>query len=300
VKRQGTLALAATLLLLASAATAVGASSTSLALTVYSDGYVHVAQTFAVDPKATSVLLPILSPSVSDLVATDQNGAPLSYGFGTTGDNITVYTLGASSVTLRYDTSDLTSKNGTVWTLSFDSTSNSTLVFPPSSTLVSTSGTPYSIGEAGGSPTLSLSSGLWVVSYGVPFSETSSTLTEASSTSSGTGTTGPAGTGGGDQLELGAGIAFLAAAIVAVFFLRRRRRLVPVKGDLRPDDVQVLNFIREKGGKVLEPEIRTKFALPKTSAWRQIKRLERMGYVRVTKIGSQNQIELARERGTEN
>jgi uncharacterized membrane protein len=66
--------------------------------------------------------------------------------------------------------------------------------------------------------------------------------------------------------------------------------------DLRPDDVQVINFIQEKGGKVLEPEIRMRFALPKTSAWRQIKRLERLGYVKVTKIGSQNQIELLKKR----
>ncbi|MDA4126248.1 MAG: winged helix DNA-binding protein, partial [Thaumarchaeota archaeon] len=72
--------------------------------------------------------------------------------------------------------------------------------------------------------------------------------------------------------------------------------LGPISGELRPDDVQVLNFIQEKGGKVLEPEIRTRFALPKTSAWRQIKRLERLGYVKVTKIGSQNQIEILRQR----
>ncbi|MBI3840744.1 MAG: hypothetical protein HY297_02115 [Thaumarchaeota archaeon] len=60
--------------------------------------------------------------------------------------------------------------------------------------------------------------------------------------------------------------------------------------------MQVLNFIQEKGGKVLEPEIRMRFALPKTSAWRQIKRLERLGYLKVTKIGSQNQIEFLKNR----
>jgi len=65
--------------------------------------------------------------------------------------------------------------------------------------------------------------------------------------------------------------------------------------ELRPDDVKVIEFISEKGGKVLEPEIRMRFALPKTSAWRQIKRLERLGYVKVTKIGSQNQIELLKK-----
>ena len=61
--------------------------------------------------------------------------------------------------------------------------------------------------------------------------------------------------------------------------------------EFRPDDIQVLNYITEKGGKVFEQEIRLRFTLPKTSAWRQIKRLERLGYVKVYKVGSQNQIE---------
>jgi len=39
--------------------------------------------------------------------------------------------------------------------------------------------------------------------------------------------------------------------------------------------------------------------LPKTTAWRQIKRLERLGYVTVTKIGSQNQIEIVKNRPKE-
>ena len=92
--------------------------------------------------------------------------------------------------------------------------------------------------------------------------------------------------------------AVVLAIVVGGLSLRwwRRRGLGQISVELRPDDVQVLNFIQEKGGKVLEPEIRTRFALPKTSAWRQIKRLERLGYVKVTKIGSQNQIEILRQR----
>jgi uncharacterized membrane protein len=82
----------------------------------------------------------------------------------------------------------------------------------------------------------------------------------------------------------------------ALLHLRRRNApLEPQNLELRPDDVKVIEFISEKGGKVLEPEIRMRFALPKTSAWRQIKRLERLGYVKVTKIGSQNQIELLKK-----
>jgi uncharacterized membrane protein len=89
----------------------------------------------------------------------------------------------------------------------------------------------------------------------------------------------------------------VAAAIATPLYLRRARGRkgppTPQTPDLRPDDVRVIAFISEKGGKVLEPEVRMRFALPKTSAWRQIKRLERLGYVKVTRIGSQNQVELS-------
>lgn len=293
MKGLGLLSLAVGALLVSSAPLAFGYSGAPLSLTVYSDGYAHVSQAFSVDPNATSVRLPLLSSAVSDLVATDQDGSPLSYGFSPSGGGITVYTLGASSVTLKYDTSALTSKNGSVWTLYFSASSNSTLTLPPDSTLLSASGnpnpTPYSIGEVGSSPTLSLPPGAWEVGYGVPFSGSPAT----SSTSS-TGTTSQGGTS--QQEAEGTAVVLMGALVVALALLWRRRGRVPDTAGLRPDDVQVLSFIRENGGKVLEPEIRMKFALPKTSAWRQIKRLERMGYVRVTKIGSQNQVELLKER----
>ena len=94
-----------------------------------------------------------------------------------------------------------------------------------------------------------------------------------------------------------AGIALAFVALAALLYLRGRKNgpLDSQNRELRPDDVKVIEFISEKGGKVLEPEIRMRFALPKTSAWRQIKRLERLGYVKVTKIGSQNQIELLKK-----
>ena len=305
MKLLGLLVLAAVVLLLSSTPAAVGAGGGTLSLTVYADGYVHVSQTLPVATNATSVQVRLLSPAVYDLVATDQDGSPLSYGFAPGGSNITVYTLGASLVALGYDTSSLTSKNGTVWTLAFASAYNSTLVLPPLSTLSLASGTPYpapySINKTGESIELALAPGSWDVSYGVPFSE----VTSAETSATGTGTTGTSTAGsnpggsGGLGLEAVAGALALAAAVGAAFALWRRRGSMTGKGELRPDDVQVLDFVRSRGGKVLEPEIRTRFALPKTSAWRQIKRLERLGYVRVTKVGSQNQIELLRERSPE-
>ena len=273
------------------------AGGRSLTLKVYSDGYVSVTQTLPADPRAASVQIPLLSDAVSNLVATDQNGSPLSYGFSSGGTNITVYTLGATSVMLRYDTNSLTGKNGTVWTIAYTAKYNSSVILPQFSTLISVSGVPYSINETDMSPEAALAPGSWKVSYGVPIGNvTTSLVTSTGGTPGGESGPGPASA---ETVEI-LGVIGAVAVAGALFWRRRRRRLGPTGGDLRPDDVKVIDFIRERGGRVLEPEIRTRFALPKTSAWRQIKRLERLGYVRVSKIGSQNQIELLRDRDVGN
>lgn len=268
----------------------VAAAGSSLKVQVYADGYSLVTQHVVASSSSSSVEVPLLSDVVSNLVATDQNGSPLSYRFSG-GSNLTVYTLGATAVTVTYDTSSLTSKNGTVWTLDFTSRYNATVVLPQYSTLSDISGTPYSINVTDKSPEAFVGPGVWKIAYGVAIAG----ITTVNSTS---GSPGPTLGGASTELiEAGiAGVAVVAVAGGGVLLWRRRRGIVGEGSGLRPDDIQVVNFIQEKGGKVLEPEIRMKFALPKTSAWRQIKRLERLGFVKVTKIGSQNQIELLKNR----
>ncbi len=262
-------------------------SSESLVAQVYTDGTVAVSQSVQVGPGTAQVEIPLLSSVLSNIVATDGGGAPLS--FGISGENVTVYTLGATSVLIRYDTQNLTGKVGQVWTFAFRSQFNLTVVLPAGSTLTNVSGTPYSFDVREGSPTLALGPGIWKVEYGVPVSEGGQS-----------GNTGNAGTSvlgldpGTAELVGGTGAVALAGAVV--LWLAKRRRVGGDMSSLREDDAQVLDFILEKGGKVLEPEIRTRFALPKTSAWRQIKRFERLGWVRVTKIGSQNQVELLKKK----
>ena len=64
------------------------------------------------------------------------------------------------------------------------------------------------------------------------------------------------------------------------------------KGNLKPEEKDILAYISEKEGAAFEGEIRNKFILPKTSLWRLIKRLERENLIEVTKIGGQNLIKL--------
>ena len=97
---------------------------------------------------------------------------------------------------------------------------------------------------------------------------------------------------------LGGYIAFLAAGVILGslgFFLLRRRGSGIESPELRPEDRQLLQYLAERGGKVLESELRQKFLLPRTSAWRQVRRLERMGYLRINKEGIQNEIELVKK-----
>jgi uncharacterized membrane protein len=304
----------------ASASTSAQFTSTSLTVNVYSDGSASVTQVVSANSSDVSINLQLLSSILTDAVAVDQAGSPLS--FQISGTNITIYTLGATGVTLRYDTQALTDKQGTVWTLNLTAAYNATLVLPQGSTVTSVSGTPYSYSEQGGSPVIVVPPGSWQVSYGVPISiaTTSNSSSGQSSASSNSGqTSGQSGLSSSVQSSSSttsvsststspgvpgsvlpyAALAIAAVIIVAVAILFLRRRSGPLdlrNSDLRPDDIQVLNFITEKGGKVFEPEIRARFVLPKTSAWRQIKRLERLGYVKITKVGSQNQIEVIKNR----
>jgi uncharacterized membrane protein len=68
--------------------------------------------------------------------------------------------------------------------------------------------------------------------------------------------------------------------------------VVKQKGNLKPEEREILFYISEKEGAAFEGEIRNKFILPKTSLWRLIKRLEREDLIEVTKIGGQNLIKL--------
>jgi uncharacterized membrane protein len=311
-----TLALLAVLLLLLGVPFSSNAQvvTNSLYMHVYADGSAAIIQSITVNASEVSITVTLLSAIITNVVATDQNGSPLS--FQISGSNITVYTIGAKQVTIQYDTDSLTSKQGSVWTIVFTTYYNLTVTLPAQSSLSWVSGTPISLSEQNGSPVIAVSPGNWSMSYGVPIeagvtsSSAVSTTTYSNSTLTNTGqnstthqitsSTSSAkvfANSNSQLLELAAAVVIVAGALGGLLLMRRRSNSIreAQSSELRPDDIQVLNYITEKGGKVFEQEIRSRFTLPKTSAWRQIKRLERLGYVKVYKVGSQNQIELLKK-----
>jgi uncharacterized membrane protein len=60
--------------------------------------------------------------------------------------------------------------------------------------------------------------------------------------------------------------------------------------ELRAEDQQALQLLADSGGRLFESELRDKLNLPRTSVWRLVKRLEKLGIVEIRKIGGQNLI----------
>jgi uncharacterized membrane protein len=88
------------------------------------------------------------------------------------------------------------------------------------------------------------------------------------------------------------GIAVIAAYLIwkyPIKSLRSRGKM----GEITEEEAEIIKFLKERGGKALEVELRERFPnIPRTTLWRMVRRLESKGIVKVKKVGLQNMIEL--------
>lgn len=250
--------------------------------TVYRDGVVRVRLVASVGEVEPLVTVPLLSDGaarVYNVLVVDEAGEALYYEV--VGWNLTVYALGASSVTVEYETDALTRKEGPLWTLSFASPFDLELSLPEGSVILYVSSAPNSVRAEDGRLVLSLAKGRWEVSYEVP-----PTAPPAPPPSPPTAPPAqpPSALPVEYLLAACAGAAVAAAASVA----RRRRARAASREE------EVVSFLRRRGGRALEAELREAFPhIPKTTMWRLLRRLEKEGRVRIRKVGLQNLVELA-------
>ena len=113
----------------------------------------------------------------------------------------------------------------------------------------------------------------------------------------------------------------IAAGIGASIILKKRHRLSPrpavtqsqtgshcldprtifnLRPDMREDDKKIVRFIYDDGGQAFESDLRKKFLQPRTTMWRAVKRLERLGVVEIYKKDQQNMVKLRKELEDEN
>ena len=127
---------------------------------------------------------------------------------------------------------------------------------------------------------------------------------EAYSTAMGAEPISPPATGGKQTLLVAGGLVVIA---VAGYMYLSRQKQAPVtrpepmhididlgavfkdRPHLRTDDKAVLRYIQETGGAFVT-DVRERFDIPKSSAWRMVKRLEEERLLEVTSIGRESHL----------
>jgi len=278
----------------------------TLELTMYSDGSTHVSSRLEVNSLSPDIQVDLFGPSVDNFVAVGENGYLLSSEI--LDDKAVVDTFGSSSITIDYDIHDLISKEGRIWTFSFDSPSDYTLLMPTNSIIVGMSTIPKNMEIIEDQTLLELTSGQTEINYilgTIPTPENNTPTTNPPSTEDYT-----------VPIVIG-GIA--AAGIAGASIMMRKNKaktstiqeetkqekpkeeqidpqtIFDFRPDMREDDKKIVKFISENGGQAFESELRKKFVQPRTTMWRAVKRLERMGVIEINKKDMQNLVKLKKD-----
>ena len=278
------------------------ASSRTLDFTIYPDGSTHVFYELDVDPLKLEILTDLFGEMIENITIIDEDGLLLSSEIDH--NSAVIETFGASQISIDYDTQDLVSKAGKIWTFSVEAPEQHSVVTPKNSVIIEMSNFPISMQVENDQSHLVFPPGQTNISYYI------STLASAQPTQE------TAEDGGIDnQLILYIASIASAAIIAAIVIAKRKSRtaeqaviikqdeqqkpqsldpesIFKVKTDLREDDKEIVNFLSANGGQAYESELRKKFLQPRTTMWRAVKRLERQGIVEIEKKDLQNIVKL--------
>ncbi|AEK72338.1 membrane protein, conserved [Thermococcus sp. 4557] len=251
----------------------------SLVLTVYDDGYVKVEYELLPAEYSSQIELPLLGDHYENVIVEDEDGNPLN--FLLENGSLLIYSGDAGIVKVSYYTPDLTAKEGMVWTLHVATNDSFTVVLPENAIVVDLSDIPLEI--AGNS--ITMPPGNQSVSY----------------TLNGRGAGGESGAGSLLYLALLGGLVVIGGFAYVLWRRKKGGKSMLTREefqarlenlDLNEEEKRALLYIFDKGGKASQAEVREAIGLPKTTAWRMFKRLERKGLVRILKGKKENWVEL--------
>ncbi len=284
-------------------------STRSLDLIIYPDGSTHVSAQIDVDPLDPEFELDLFGPSVDNFVAVGENGFLLSSEF--VEDKVILDTYDSSFITVNYDVHDLVSKEGRVWTFAFDSPIEYSILMPENSVIVGMNVLPNNMELVDEKTKLDLYSGFTKIDYifgtptqtpivpgnDVPIPENNFDLTTTAIVAV------PIAGGAAAAAVLLKRKQYKQSSIPhdtiteesPVSNLNKTEKIFAARPDMREDDKEIVKFISENGGEAFESELRKKFLQPRTTMWRAVKRLERLGVVEITKKDTQNLVKLRDE-----
>ena len=144
---------------------------------IYQDGSTHVFYQTEADPLSPDFTVKLFGETIENFVAQDENGLLLATNIK---DNIaTVETFGASLLTIDYDTHDLVSKDGKIWSFTVDTPSEHTVLMPKNTVIVGMNIIPQSIEIIDEQSRLLLPSGHIEISYSFGVSGSAQTTLDA-------------------------------------------------------------------------------------------------------------------------
>jgi len=281
-------------------------STKTLELTMYSDGSTHISSQIQVDSFSPDYEIDLFGPSVDNFVAVGENGFLLTSEI--VDNKAIVDTFGSSSITIDYDIHDLISKEGRIWTFSFNSPSDYSLLMPSNSIIVGMSTIPKNMEITDEQTLLELSSGETEINYilgtpQIPVDPTTPpkpTPTEDYTIPIIIGGIVAAGIGGA-SIIIKKNKTKSSSIQTEIKEEKPKnesvdpQRIFDYVPDMREDDKKIVRFISENGGQVFESELRKKFLQPRTTMWRAVKRLERLGVIEINKKDMQNLVILKKD-----
>ena len=273
-------------------------SPRDLDLIIYPDGTTHVSTEIDIDPLLTDYELNLFGNTIDNLVVIGDDEFLLDTVV--IDDFALIQTFGSSIISIEYDIHDLVSKQGRLWTFSLDSSSDFTLLLPKNSAIVGMTNLPINMEIINEQNQLTLSSGQTEIDYFFSSNSISNPIRNTNTEN--------------DYFRY---VIIIVVAIIllisTVIILRTKQKnqkpidqvntiqkneileietIFKIKPDLREDDKELVKFIFNNGGEVLESDLRKKFLQPRTTMWRAVKRLEREGLITIEKKDLQNLIKL--------
>lgn len=87
----------------------------------------------------------------------------------------------------------------------------------------------------------------------------------------------------------------VGGALYYLFFVKKRKSLGSVMDMLGDVDIAIIKALEVRGGAALQTELQNDVKVPRTTLWRHIRKLEKMGIVKVEKVGLQNKVVLIKK-----
>jgi len=103
--------------------------------------------------------------------------------------------------------------------------------------------------------------------------------------------------GAWNQLYILTSLAIMVLVIASVVLILRRRggRPAPSESGLSGIDLEILRLIKDSGGSMMQGDLQAVLRLPKTTLWRHVRKLEKLGYIEIIKEGPFNRLILIRD-----